>query len=45
MAERLLTGKKMSAKTYENRLNKVINNIGRIVEDAENDMLVKYQLK
>ncbi len=35
MPERLLTGKKMSAKTHEHRLNKVVHNIRHVVKDAK----------
>jgi hypothetical protein len=35
MPERLLTGRKMSPKTHERKLNKVVNNIGHVVEDAK----------
>lgn len=35
MPERLLTGRKLSPKSHERKLNKVVNNIGHVVEDAK----------
>jgi hypothetical protein len=35
MPERLLTGRKFSPKTHERQLNKVVNNIGYIVENTK----------
>jgi hypothetical protein len=35
MPERLLTGRKLSPKSHERKLHKVVNNIGHIVEDAK----------
>jgi predicted DNA-binding helix-hairpin-helix protein len=35
MPERLLTGRKMSPKSHERKLNKMVNIIGQVVEDAK----------
>lgn len=35
MPERLLTGRQVSPKSHERKINNVVNNIGRIVEDAK----------
>ncbi len=48
MPERLLTGRKMSPKSHERKLNKVVNNIGHVVEDAKkryNDVPTKVIVK
>lgn len=35
LPERLLTARKVSPKSRENKMNDVVNNIGRVVEDAK----------
>jgi len=35
MPERLLTARKLSPKSQERKLNKVVNNIGNVVKDAK----------
>lgn len=35
MPERLLTGRQMSPKTHERKINKVVNNIGQVVDETK----------
>jgi hypothetical protein len=35
MPERILTARKLSPKSHERKLNKVVNNIGHVVNDAK----------
>lgn len=49
MPERLLTGRKMSAKTHERKLNQVVSNIGQVIDQTQkryhDDMPTKVVVK